>query len=288
MNTVLLTSVSDYTPKNLRNFVRSVCASPFSGERIAFVFTSQQDTIEFLKSSGFKTIQIYAETRSWGTLYSPPINFPKKNVFCDRFLHYSQYLRENHIHEYCIASDCRDVIFQDDPAPTLRGILDKTSKDMIIGLEGIDYLTEAWNKHNLQTNYPELFEMMSAYQICNAGVIAGKSNILADFFQSIYLVSLGGRHHSAARLTSTDQSALNILVTQEIWRKRIHFTTNADHWVAQIGSYVANSEIYHSRKTPIPRLQNGVFINENNQPYLMVHQYDRFQAWKDVVDDLYK
>jgi hypothetical protein len=287
MNTVLLTSVSNYTPANISNFIHSVNKSGFNGEKVAFVFTSQSSTISYLQNNGFTVLFPSAEPTDWGYAHIQPSNYPPKNIFCDRFLHYSRYLVDNPQFLYCISSDCRDVVFQLDPSILLVEVLAHSGKDLIVSLEDIEYPLEDWNSTNLKLNFPEFYENLQGQQIANAGVIAGRSDVVRELFQTIYLTSLGGRMHSRIRLTSTDQSAYNILLSQNVWSQRSFFASNADPWAAQIGSYASKLDLYHSRGLPVPRLQDEKIVNTLGKPYAIVHQYDRMPDWKDAINSIY-
>ena len=286
-STVLLTAVSDYTPANIRNFVLSLNYSGFSGDKVAFVFTSQHSTIEYLRNSGFIVLLPTSEQTEWGYIHTQPLGYPRKNVFCDRFLHYSLFLKSNTQYKYCISTDCRDVIFQYDPYYYLFQKLNDKDLDIIGSLEDIQYPFENWNDENLRMNFPEFHMSLRTKTIVNAGVIAGKSSVMSELFQSIYLISIGGRKHSSIKLTSTDQSAYNILLSQKIWSERTLYSTNADTWAAQIGSYVANKSFFYSSCISLPQFREGIFMNEKREPYLIVHQYDRIKEWKEAVDNFY-
>lgn len=287
MNTVLLTSVSDYTPANISNFIQSVNTSGFHGEKVAFVFTSQSSTISYLQNNGFTVLFPAAEPTHWGYAHIQPPNYPPKNIFCDRFLHYSRYLNDNPQFLNCISTDCRDVVFQLDPSILLDEVLTHSGKDLIVSLEDIEYPVEDWNSNNLKLNFPEFYANLQGQQIANAGVIAGRSEVVRELFQSIYLTSLGGRLHSRVRLTSTDQSAYNILLSQNVWSQRSSFSSNADPWAAQIGSYASNQDLYHARGLSVPRLQDEKIVNTLGKPYAIVHQYDRIPEWNDAISSFY-
>jgi len=286
-STVLLTAVSDYTPANIRNFVQSLKYSGFSGDKVAFAFTSQYSTIEYLRNSGFIVLLPTSEQTEWGYIHTQPNGYPRKNVFSDRFLYYSLFLKSNTHYKYCISTDCRDVIFQHDPSNDLSQKLDDKDLDIIGSLEDIEYPFENWNDENLRINFPEFHMSLRTKIIVNAGVIAGKTSPMSELFQSIYLISIGGRKHSSIKLTSTDQSAYNILLSQKIWSDRTWYSTNADPWAAQIGSYVANQQYFHSSRISLPQFREGIFMNEKREPYLIVHQYDRIKKWKEAVDIFY-
>lgn len=146
---------------------------------------------------------------------------------------------------------------------------------------------EDWNSNNLKLNFPEFYAYLQGQQIANAGVIAGRSEVVRELFQSIYLTSLGGRLHSRVRLTSTDQSAYNILLSQNVWSQRSSFSSNADPWAAQIGSYASNQDLYHARGLSVPRLQDEKIVNTLGKPYAIVHQYDRIPEWNDAISSFY-
>lgn len=285
MTTQIITSVSKYTRANLEIFVNSIKQSGFSGKKIAVIFTSDIKTLDYLESQGF-TLDLYGcKPVEWGVTYQgEEINSLKENVFSDRFYRYWKLLREVDPSCYSIVTDCRDVVFQRNPASWLDRHLLNTNLEIVVSAENMMYKDEEWNKTNMINNFPEFSESVMEKIILNAGVIAGKNSALADLFSSIYLTALAGRKQRSPKLTSTDQSAYNLIMQSSIWKERALFSDIKGNWAAQMGTIAA----YPSEINFPPSIVKNSLVNIYGEEYYIVHQYDRIQSIKNLMEERFK
>ncbi len=278
MKTTILTSVSKYTIENLRGFVESLGKSGYAGKKVALLFTCEKTTINYLQENNFEIDTYGCKETEWGLLNDAEILTKlKENVFCDRFYRYWKYLEQDIETEVCITIDCRDVFFQRNPEEWLNENLYKTEYNLVTSCENMKYEFEEWNKNNMVNNFPELYKYMREKNILNAGVIAGKKDVMADLCKSIYLASIAGRLHSRSVLTSTDQSAYNILMAMETWSKQSITTDLHDSWAAQLGTYALYGDNEKEWGTARPIMIGNNLCTPNGDKYYILHQYDRIK-----------
>lgn len=281
MNCQVITSVSKYTKANLEMFVNSLKFSGFSGKKIAVIFTCDTKTLDYLDSEGFFLDFYGCKPVKWGVVYEgESVNLLKENVFSDRFYKYWKLLSVSKPSSYSVITDCRDVIFQKNPELWLNQNLSCSHHSIVASCENMLYEDEEWNKENMRLNFPEFSEAMEDKFILNAGVIAGKNNSLLDLCNSIYLAALAGRKQTCPKLTSTDQSAYNIIMQTSIWKERTLFSDIQGDWAAQMGTIAA----YPGKIKASPSLLRDGLINANGEEYTIVHQYDRIKSIKDVFE----
>jgi len=287
-NCAVMTSVSKYTRENIRVFTSSLKRTGFSGRKLAVVFTAENETIQHLEDEGFEIYSPESQKRAWGLEYVRREGMAKENVFSDRFLRYAELCKGIERGSNVLACDCRDVAFQKDPGVALQKLLERSNKSIICSLEGARIMDEDWSRENMKENFPEIYEYVKEREIANAGVIGGKASSVEDLFLSIYLVSLAGRKHARPILTSTDQSAYNIIIRQDVWEQKTLFADNGSEWTCQIGTYLALSGSDNWNQTNNPRITDGIFYNDKGEEYSLVHQYDRVGAWRDALEKRYQ
>ena len=144
---------------------------------------------------------------------------------------------------------------------------------------------------------PGIFETMRNKPIYCAGVIAGTQKQLSDLFMNVYLLCRGCPAHIAGG-GGPDQSALNILLSLSSY-STIEKLTPLDAFVFHAGTsreaiMAGSGAIGESylRDPGVLAIYNNTMVNagaiwKNGQvctpfedPYCIVHQYDRVPEWK--------
>ena len=225
--------------------------------------------------------------RAWGIEHKHENGMPKENVFSDRFLSYAEICRQLDEETRILTCDCRDLVFQESPDRALRTLVSKEGKRIVCSQEGARIKDEKWCRENMRDNYIEFYDWIKDNEIANAGVIGGMAKDMEELCTTVYLASLGGRKHSYPRLTSTDQSAYNLIIRQREWRKKTVFTDNSGTWACQVGTYLALGKEEHWDKDKTPKEKDGLVYNSTGDTYTIVHQYDRFTKWKDAIERRY-
>ncbi len=117
--------------------------------------------------------------------------------------------------------------------------------------------------------------MIKENVVANVGVIAGKYQSVKDLLQLVWLVSQAGdtRHF-------TDQSALNLIINNSLLSNKIEL--NSD-FALQVDTLTKDNRF--EKKTY--SIENEIVMN-GEVPYVLVHQYDRKQELKYLIENKYK
>jgi hypothetical protein len=87
-----------------------------------------------------------------------------------------------------------------------------------------------------------------------------------------------------------DQPAQAILFKTAFKDKVITVGTK-DAWALQCGTLLENKERFKDvfdKSAQQPILKDGVVYNENNEPYVIVHQYERIPELKKALEEKYQ
>ncbi len=199
------------------------------------------------------------------------LNKPPHNL---RFLFQYKYLMEiKDKHPYVVVTDSRDVYFHSDPFPRIKEILNTTGKDILCGSECIAYKDEHWGNGNLMEGFGYVYDEFCGNEICNVGVLCGKTEAVAELCLMIFTMC----YHNPASVS--DQSSFNILMGTDFGRKRIAVTRPSDGVMVHLGT--VGVEKFRDKLTEkpswidweIPTLWFGKVIP-------IIHQYDRVDTSK--------
>ena len=220
-----------------------------------------------------------------------------------RFLEYSEILQSEYTKDVdaFIATDIRDVIFQSDPGIWLKNNIQ--DYDIVATSEGVAFRHEDWNGDNLELHLGKnLFLKLADKETLCSGIIAGKKEMLIKLFQTVYELAFFSNDPGAF----VDQIFYAAAI-YEVFAERTKIIPAGDNWCANLGTLKAipessqewsmGSRSQHNsferiRKVKtynealscaIPTMENGRVVNEKNQPYVIVHQYDRYQPWKEEL-----
>jgi hypothetical protein len=190
-----------------------------------------------------------------------------------RLFHIWQYLKECQIlYRYVINTDSRDIIFQINPSDWLTK---NCNKPILVPSEGITYESEPWNKDNLIKNFGiYLYEYFLKYEeACNVGTFACDAKLMPDFCLIMYLMSVGVGH--------CDQPSFNIL-TRGILKDNCQVVNFKDSWALQIGTKI-------NQLSNISEIKDGIiYCRNNNEPYCIIHQYDRVEELNKMINKKYE
>ncbi len=274
MRDIVIGSITDYDMEAIRPWVNSLELSGFTGMKAMLCYCVKQPVIDELVSRGF-TIFAFERTAD-GVGYSKPFT-----IVVERFFHMGFFLkdaRKKYNLRYLIAPDVRDVVFQSNPSVWLeRHIQDKK---IIAPLESISYEHEAWGRQNLLQSYgADIYSAHCGNTIVNAGTLAGEVDTMLDLFLTVYLAAKGGAS------VNPDQAALNIILHTKAYRDMTAFTPAHAGWACQAGvtadpQKIAVHRPYLTEAEPV--FDGGAVLTPSGEPFVLVHQYDRVPAWRDI------
>ena len=136
-----------------------------------------------------------------------------------------------------------------------------------------------------------------------SGIIAGKKEMMIKLFTSIYELAFFSEDPGEF----VDQIFYNIAI-YEIFREKTKIVPAGEDWTANLGTLKALPELSPKWSTSsrceingyerirknktyseallckIPEMKDdGLIYAENGKPYAIVHQYDRFHPWKELL-----
>lgn len=291
---LIIGGASNYTWDQLKYWVNSIKRSGFDGDIVLVATDITKETIEKLVSEGVK-LSVHGKQNENGDFVSHSNGAPH----VERFFYIWNFLNEHGgNYEYVIATDTRDVVFQKNPSEWLNDNMLTGYKALVASSEGMKYRDEPWNATNLDQAFGPFFAREFAdMDICNVGVIAGESKYVCDLFFMIFQMSIN------RPIPIVDQVVYNVLLQQQVMKEITEFTTNKHAWAAQLattieavksgagdlGMMVQNNPssmiLYQSKyNDKQPSLtEDGLVVNADGVPFVIVHQYDRTKAWTDKI-----
>ena len=169
-----------------------------------------------------------------------------------------------------IACDTFDVVFQEDPFPRLKAMLEEHDHELVLTSEERLFRDCEANKRGMMDAFPQFWEKVENKPILNAGVIAGKAARVAALCEDIY--NLCQQDARLPKFTPgfqdrlPDQQALNILAPADAT-----IVEGKDAWAFQYN---------HAHE-----MRDGIMYNANGQRYAILHQY--LYQWKEEVQRRY-
>lgn len=278
---VVIGAITGYKKEQIQYWVNSLNRCGFTGRKVLICFDIDQETIEWLVSQDIQCGVVKDVSRQ-----------PNFSIVVDRFLFYHLALRDMKDIRYVVATDVKDVIFQRDPSEFLEGSLEQydysdTEYHFILSSEELSYCDEPWGLNNLRLSFPVHYDRLVKRQIVNCGVIAGRYQYFTDLCSQLYYMC--GR--SAPFINGgggPDQAALNVLMSQSIYRERARITNTCDAWAAQLGTTGDPNKLPtflpHLLDTPPIIKENGIVMSRGyiscdiEKPFTIVHQWDRLAA----------
>lgn len=256
MKDLIIGSICNYQPKDVACWINSINHSGFIGDVAVLDFGNQPETIEFLQRRGV-------------TIYKADLN--GRHIVVERFIAmYSLLQGMETEYDMILATDCKDVIFQDNPSPIL-GERYHPDRPIIVSSENIRYQDEDWGRNNMQTSYPHMYERMKDKVIYNAGIITGYFPDFRDFCLHIYHLSLIGQDRQP------DQAAMNILLQTAPYLYSTMKWVERDEWAINLGtSWADNVKDKYKDK-----LVNG--FTQDISKFCIIHQWDRVSSLIPII-----
>lgn len=258
MKDLVISAIANYLPEKIKIYVESLNDSGFTGDKIMMCYNLPQETIEYLTSKG------------WECYGAELIGHPHMKRLIDMWYFLQTTDRKwNNI----ITTDVRDIVWQTNPSIWLSNNL-KTN--IIVASECIKNEDEPWAHKNIHEGFGPIFwDLIKENTVANVGVIAGKHQYVKDLLQLVWLVSQAGdtRHF-------TDQSALNLIVNNNLLNDKIEINSN---FALQVDTLTKNNRF--EKKTY--SIKNGIVMNDET-PYVLVHQYDRNEELNNLIESKYK
>jgi hypothetical protein len=285
MKDLIITTISqNYKWEEIRNWACSLKRTGYDGDILILAYNfdnPNHNHIRMLQLLGIENIlipRIDMHGNEIGTNFvwhSGMVNMQNAHslVHNVRLFHLWQYLKECQTqYRYVINTDSRDVVFQTNPTDWLTK---NCKKPILVPSEGIAYANQPWNKDNLIKNFG-MYVYVYALQneeVCNVGTFACNGKLMGDLCLTMYLMSIGVGH--------CDQPSFNIL-TRGLLKDDCQVVDFKGSWALQIGAKI----------NQIPDISyikdNIIYCKNNDEPYCIVHQYDRVEELNRMINQKYE
>lgn len=167
-----------------------------------------------------------------------------------------------------IATDVRDVVFQEDPSGLASLLNVAKNKELVVSSEGWRYNDSEWNLATLRKVFPDHESRMLYEEVYCSGVIVGTARALKQLSERIWEIS------KSAPSFNGDQVAMNIALREPAFVNQTRFLN------------VQDGRIFHARATWLrhkdgkstlgePRfsLLRGIALKVDEKPVSILHQY---------------
>ena len=263
MKYTIVGCITKYGIEQIKPFVESIERSGFSGDKLMLVYEITQDTIEYLNSKGWTLIQ----------------SEPQQHIILQRFRDMYQVLHQYET-DVIIWVDVKDIVFQKDPTEWLNKNM---NKDILAFSESLKFGDEEWARLNAGTSFPMEWDWLQNEEIHCAGTIVGKKEAIRDLFISIYRWSLTTSNPQQL----ADQAAYNILIHLHQFKDIVQFVKQQEGFAAQL-------HLKLKKGGNLPYTEELVTIdgdevkNSKGELFTLVHQYDRNEELKKLIENKYK
>ncbi len=263
MKYTIIGCITKYGVEQIRPFVESIEQSGFTGDKLMLVYEITQDTIDYLKNKGWLLIQ----------------SEPQQHIILQRFRDMYQVLHQYET-DVVIWVDVKDIIFQKDPTEWLNKWM---RRDILAFSESLKFGDEAWARLNAGTSFPMEWEWLQNEEIHCAGTIVGKRDAIRDLFINIYRWSLTTSNPEQL----ADQAAYNILIHLHQFKDKIQFVKQQEGFAAQLHLKLKKGDTLPYTEI-LPNIDGIEVKNEKGELYTLVHQYDRNEELKKLIENKYK
>jgi hypothetical protein len=255
--------ITKYGVEQIRPFVESIEQSGFTGDKLMLVYEITQGTIDYLKNKGWLLIQ----------------SEPQQHIILQRFRDMYQILHQYET-DVVIWVDVKDIIFQKDPTEWLNKWM---RRDILAFSESLKFGDEAWARLNAGTSFPMEWEWLQNKEIHCAGTIVGKRDAIRDLFIDIYRWSLTTSNPEQL----ADQAAYNILIHLHQFKDKVQFVKQQEGFAAQLHLKLKKGDTLPYTEI-LPNIDGIEVKNEKGELYTLVHQYDRNEELKKLIENKYK
>ena len=263
MKYTIVGCITKYGVEQIRPFVESIEQSGFKGDKLMLVYEITQDTIDYLTNKGWLLVQ----------------SEPQQHIILQRFRDMYQVLHQYET-DIIIWVDVKDIIFQKDPTEWLNKWM---RRDILAFSESLKFGDEAWARLNAGTSFPMEWEWLQNEEIHCAGTIVGKRDAIRDLFINIYRWSLTTSNPEQL----ADQAAYNILIHLHQFKDKVQFVKQQEGFAAQLHLKLKKGDTLPYTEI-LPNI-NGIEVkNQKGELYTLVHQYDRNEELKQLIENKYK
>ncbi len=278
---VVIGCITNYGWESVKLWANSLSRCGFKGRKIVILFNGREELYDKLIENGFE-VKVFNHYPNHNIYH-----YPRELVIVvDRFKYMRKFLFDdiNSI-RYVVATDVKDVIFQRNPIEYLEDNLG--DKKILVGSESIKYKDEDWGRNNFIKSFgEEEYNRIKDNIIYNAGTIAGKADVMFDFFLNIYSLSKIANQQQVDGGGGPDQAAVNFLLNMYPYKNVTKFAKSKDAWAAQLGT-IANRKYINLLVDNQVTIFNDEICTQDKTPFTLVHQYDRYPQLNKIIEEKY-
>ncbi len=263
MKYTIVGCITKYGIEQIRPFVESIDMSGFAGEKLMLVYDTSPDTIDYLTNKGWLIVQ----------------SEPQQHIILQRVRDMYSLLHQYET-DVIIWVDVKDIVFQKDPTNWLNMWM---RKDILAFSESLKFGDEEWARLNAGTSFPMEWEWLQNEEIYCAGTIVGKKEAIRDLFIDIYRWSLTTSNPEQL----ADQAAYNILIHMYQWKDKVQFVKQQEGFAAQLHLKLKKGDILPYTEE-LSTIDGNEIKNSKGELYTLVHQYDRNEELKKLIQNKYK
>lgn len=263
---LIISAFTGYRFEHLRPYVHSIRDNVPDTDLVMVVGNTDDNTKQQLTSLGWQLVDL------------PSLNTVPIHVL--RFLPMYNFLHEHaDQYQYVVSTDVKDVVFQSNPFAWLQQNLGEHK--LVAGSEALRYCDEPWGDDNLRSTYGGyVYERFKTNTIYNVGTLGGRSDYMRDLFFNLFYNSIG------RPIPIVDQAVFNVMIQTQPYRDQVLFAEQRMGWACQAGTVADPNKMSYFRPNllePEPVWRDGQVYTSNDQPFVIVHQYDRVPAWSKAI-----
>lgn len=264
MKYTIVGCITKYGVEDIKPYVESIKQSGFNGDKIMLVYDVSGKVLDYLMENDWLIAQ--------GQL--------QEHIILQRFRDMYALLHASET-DVIIWTDVKDVIFQKDPTEWLNKWM---RKDILAFSECVRLKDDSWACVNSGTTFPMEWEYGIKDQISYcAGTIVGKREAMRDLFIDIYRWSLTTSNPEQL----ADQAAYNILIHLNQFKDKVQFVKQQEGFAAQLHLTLKNGDtLPYTEK--LPTIDGSEVKTDIGELYTLVHQYDRNEELKKLIENKYK
>lgn len=188
---------------------------------------------------------------------------------------------------HVLLTDTLDVVFQSDPFEWYQK--NKTNK-VLLTSEGVIFDHEHWNMRGIINAFRPFVEEVRTKDVLNSGIIMGEVKYVRDLLMYIYGLTLNIRPEHTEGI---DQPAMNVAVLANAIKEIVQITTTSESFAVNCAVAGPTEQFIpwgfsQNYKYGLPSFNGTQVLNKDNEPYCLVHQYNRVHDWNEYFKQKYK
>jgi len=198
-----------------------------------------------------------------------------------------QYLSTIEEDSTILLTDTLDVVFQADPFEWYEK--NKTKK-ILVTSEGVIHDHEHWNMRGIGNAFTPYVNEIRSQDVINSGIIMGECKYVKDLLLFTHGLTINVKPEHTEGI---DQPALNVAMLANSIRDITQITSTSEGFAVNcaVAGPTPQFEAWgfgRNYKYDLPKFENGLLVNKDNEPYCIVHQYNRVHEWDSHFKQKYK